>query len=61
MAQQLDMGPQPDFANLVLHVNAAMGEVSRIPNLPLAGQGGDIILLLQQIQLDIQHIRAEYV
>lgn len=63
---QVHLGPQPDLNNLVDHVNAAMNEVSRTPNLPLAGQGNIIIQLLQgiqgtigQTQLDIQHIRAE--
>jgi hypothetical protein len=34
--QQHDLGPRPD---LVQRVDAVMDEVSRIPNMPLAGQG----------------------
>jgi len=66
-------GPQPDFNHIVQHVNAAMNEASKIPNMPLVGQGDMIVQLLQgirqdvhqvqqdlqRVQQDVQHIRAE--
>ncbi|RPB15817.1 hypothetical protein P167DRAFT_532758 [Morchella conica CCBAS932] len=59
IGQQLNLGPQPNFNNLVQHVNAAMDEVFRIPNLPLAGQGDVIVQLLQGIQRDIQQVQRD--
>ena len=44
------LGPQPNFNNLTQHVKTAMVEVANTPNLPLAGQGGVIVELLQQFK-----------
>ncbi|RPB25371.1 hypothetical protein L211DRAFT_848216 [Terfezia boudieri ATCC MYA-4762] len=61
MAQPLGQGfgPQPNFNNLVQGLNAAIHEAILIPNVPLVGQANQVIQLLQQIQRDVQHVRAE--
>jgi hypothetical protein len=52
-------GPQPDFNLIVQHVNAAMNEASKIPNMPLVGQGDMIVQLLQGIRQDLQRVQQD--
>lgn len=49
MAQR-NLGPQPNFHNLVQGVNAVVNEATLIPNIPLVGQADHVIQLLQQIE-----------
>lgn len=44
---QLHLGPKPNPRDLAQHVKAAMDQVSRVPNMPPAGQSDVITQLLK--------------
>jgi uncharacterized protein YdcH (DUF465 family) len=57
---QPNLGPQPNFDNLVQGVNTVMNEAMLIPNIPLVGQGNQIIQLLQQMDARFQQMDARF-
>jgi hypothetical protein len=52
-------GHNPTSIHIVQHVDAAMDEVSRIPNMSLVGQGDMIVQLLQGIREDFQRVQQD--
>lgn len=59
MAQQQDFGQQPNFHNLIQSLDAVANEATLIPNIPLVGQAGRVIQLLERIEARLVTIEAK--
>jgi len=54
--QPEEFGPQPDFPALAHHMDAAMQQFIRIPNMPMFGQGAVVTQLLLNIREDLRQL-----